>query len=169
MAILNSKLRQPLFIEFMRQRQVSDIKLNEQLLNLISSHVEKIKQLKPTAIVVIPSQTWRQRQSMAEFLARLFDIPVYLNCLKWLKLPEYRQGELLNNDQRRFNVKHNMTANFEQTKPTGNIILFDDYIGSNATMKEAARALIKDAGFTSNIIPLTIAAITWRLGQSGMI
>ncbi len=168
-AILNSKLRQPLFIEFMWQRQVQNIKLNDQLLKLLSSHLEEIKQLKPSAIIVIPSQTWDQRQSTAEFLARLFDIPVYLDCLKWKNIPEHRQGELLNNDQRRFNVKQNMTATFEQIKPTGNIILFDDYIGSNATMKEAARALIKDAGFSGKIIPLTIAAITWRLGQRGMI
>ena len=169
LSILNSKLRQPLFIEFMQQRQNKETNINEHLLRVISNHIEELKQHNPVAIIVLPSQTWQQRQFTAEFIANLLNIQLHIDCLKWLKIPEHRQGELLNNDQRRFNVKQNMTCIFEQSIPTGNIILFDDYIGSNATMKEAARALVKDSNFNGNIIPFTIASITWRLGQSGMV
>jgi len=49
------------------------------------------------------------------------------------------------------------------------VLLLDDYIGSGATIKEAARALRKEAGFKQKIVPFTIAAIKWRLGSTGMV
>lgn len=168
-AVLNSKLRQPLFIEFMKQRQLPDINLNKQLLELIKNDIKILKNNNLVAIVCIPSRTWGQKDFVADFLSQELDIPIITNCLEWLNLPNNRQGELLNNDQRRFNVKENMAAQFKETMPVGNILLVDDYIGSNATMKEAARALVKQAGFRGNIMPFTIASVTWRLGQSGMI
>jgi ATP-dependent DNA helicase RecQ len=51
----------------------------------------------------------------------------------------------------------------------GDILLFDDYIGSGATMREAVRALRNDAKTKATIIPFTIASIRWRLGRRGMI
>jgi ATP-dependent DNA helicase RecQ len=50
---------------------------------------------------------------------------------------------------------------------SGALILFDDYIGSGATVKEAARCLRK--ALDHPLIPLTIAAVKWRLGKPGFI
>jgi predicted amidophosphoribosyltransferase len=47
--------------------------------------------------------------------------------------------------------------------------LLDDYVGSGATISEAARVLRKNANLTQEIIPFTIASIKWKLGQSGMV
>ena len=80
-----------------------------------------------------------------------------------------RQGELLNNDQRRYNVDNKMTVKLQQGMPGGAILLLDDYTGSGATIKEAARVLRKEANKRQEIVPFTIAAIKWRLGSRGMI
>jgi predicted amidophosphoribosyltransferase len=53
------------------------------------------------------------------------------------------------------------------TLPAGALLLFDDYIGSGSTIKEAARALRKATDLP--LIPLTIAAVKWRLGKPGFI
>ena len=89
------------------------------------------------------------------------------DTLVWTEPPASRQGELLNNDQRRENVKGKMTVS--GALPDGAVLLLDDYTGSGATFREAARALRKDAGFTHDIVPLTIARVRWRLGAAGMI
>ena len=51
--------------------------------------------------------------------------------------------------------------------PSGALILLDDYIGSGATIKEAARTLRKS--YHQPLIPLTIATLKWRLGKPGFI
>ncbi|MBS0619890.1 MAG: hypothetical protein JSS61_00315 [Verrucomicrobia bacterium] len=51
--------------------------------------------------------------------------------------------------------------------PSGTLLLLDDYIGSGATMKEAARALRTQTD--QPLIPFTIAAIKWRLGSPGFV
>lgn len=53
------------------------------------------------------------------------------------KLTAFRPGqrkscECQNNDQRRANVSQHMTARFEEPKPSGPIVLFDDYIITRA-------------------------------------
>lgn len=62
-----------------------------------------------------------------------------------------------------------MSAVFRGPKPTGSILLFDDYIGSGATLREAACALKMDAGIKQAIVPFAIASVKWKLGQKGMI
>ena len=52
---------------------------------------------------------------------------------------------------------------------TKTILLLDDYTGSGATLKEAVRALRKEAGFKGSIVPLAIAKVRWRIGAPGMI
>lgn len=170
MAILDAKLRSPLFIEFMKNRQRAAAPINPKLWQLVKTHLMALQlQLACTAIVVVPSRTWGQREEFARLLASELKIPCYLDVLSFRNNPEHRQGECLNNDQRRVNVSQNMTAAFNGNVPTGPIFLFDDYVGSEATLKEAARALKKEAGLKNKIVPFTIAAVKWRLGQQGMV
>ena len=52
--------------------------------------------------------------------------------------------------------------------PEGPILLFDDYIGSGATMREAARAL-RSLNKNITLVPFTIAVVKWRLGAPGFV
>lgn len=170
MAILDSKLRSPLFIEFMKNRQRASAPINPQLWQLVKTHLTALQhQLACTAIIVVPSKTWSQREAFARLLASELKIPCYLDVLNWKNDLEHRQGECLNNDQRRVNVSKNMSATLNGNVPNGSVFLFDDYVGSGATLSEAARALRKEAGLTHKIVPFTIAAVKWRLGQQGMV
>ena len=103
----------------------------------------------------------------ARALAQHLNAPLLSDLLIWQALPEKRQGELLNNDQRHFNVHEKMTVNRSVAVPAGALILFDDYIGSGATIKEAARCLRKTVAHP--LIPVTIASLKWRLGKPGFI
>ena len=87
--------------------------------------------------------------------------------LRWKEIPPKRQGELLNNDQRHHNVHQRMEVIIHVLVPSGSLILFDDYIGSGNTMKEAARALRSGKTIKNEIIPFTIAAVKWHLGKPG--
>jgi len=72
-------------------------------------------------------------------------------------------------DQRYYNVHGKMglgTLPGKQIK--GAIVLFDDYIGTGSTVKEAARVLRKKFD-EPELIPLTIAHLKWRLGKPGFI
>ena len=91
-----------------------------------------------------------------------------MDFLFWQQLPPNRQGELLNNDQRRFNVDKKMSFDRSQQRPSGAILLLDDYIGSGATISEAARAL-RNANIKQEIAPFTIASVKWKFGQAGMV
>ncbi len=169
-SIFDSRLRLPLFIEFMKNRQCVDKCINEKLWALVKTHlIEFLRHIPCTAIVVIPSKTWVQREQFANLLAYELNLPLYLDAISWRQEPAMRQGECLNNDQRQHNVSQHMVATFNHKKPEGSILLFDDYVGSGATLKEAARALIKQAGLRHPIVPFTIANVKWRLGQRGMI
>jgi ATP-dependent DNA helicase RecQ len=109
----------------------------------------------------LPSATWAGREAVIEALG----LPVY-HGLSWSKSPEARQGTLLNNDQRRANVAGCMHAGGDP--PSGDVLLLDDYTGSGATLREAARAL-KAAGHTGRKVPLTVARVRWRLGRPGIV
>ena len=61
------------------------------------------------------------------------------------------------------------SADTTQTIPNKAVILFDDYIGSGATLQEAARALKKEANFQNPMIPVTIAMVKWHLGKPGFV
>lgn len=172
-AILNGTWRSKIFIQFMKERaQLDSTKLgtSEELFQLIKNQLEILtKQHKLSCIIPIPSKTWVARNKVANILAHELAIPVYLETLKWREWPSSRQGELLNNDQRRHNVDKKMMISDIKTIPEGAIILLDDYIGSGATIKEAARALRKEGYFKNTIIPFVIATVKWRLGKRGMI
>jgi ATP-dependent DNA helicase RecQ len=173
MAILDGKLRSLSFIQFMRLRTAKDaikMGLTAELLQLLKSRLKKLAAKYDFAgVIAVPSRTWASRVEIAKLIAAEFNIPSYLNLLAWKRIPAKRQGELLNNDQRRYNVAGKMTINEIPITINGPILLLDDYIGSGATLQEAARVLRKEADFKYQIVPFTIAAVKWRLGQSGMI
>ena len=173
-AILNGKLRSQLFAEFMKQRvrndSIQSLGLSEELLRLMKKHLKILaSRYNFKAIIPIPSRTWVYSKHVATAIAKELNVPVLLDFLFWQKLPANRQGELLNNDQRHFNVDKKMFFDCDKSIPKGAILLLDDYIGSGATISEAARVLRKNANFRYEIIPFTIASVKWRLGQSGMV
>jgi ATP-dependent DNA helicase RecQ len=112
-------------------------------------------------LVPLPSSSWAGRTATIEAV----DLPVW-GGLQWRDAPSVRQGTLLNNDQRRANVHGCMTV--AGPPPTGGLLLLDDYTGSGATLREAARAL-KAAGHEGARVPLTVAQVRWRLGRPGIV
>ena len=172
LSILDSKMRSPLFIRFMRERACcpeGSLGMDEELVELVKQCLKRfIEKEKIEGIVFIPSRTWQARDKVAEFLGDSVGIPVFKDLLEWSEIPPKRQGELLNNDQRRDNVHSRMLGVKKGIQVKGALLLFDDYIGSGSTIKEAARAL-RAAGIDNKIIPLTIAALKWHLGQPGFV
>ncbi len=161
LSLFDSKLRSEMFVRFMKERQHRE-DFDEEIFALCKKH------LKPgtyATVIPVPSSTWRARLSAAHKIAEYLKVPV-LDLLKWREMPEKRQGELLNNDQRAANVHKKMQA--EGILPEGPILLFDDYIGSGATLREAARAL-REIGKKPILIPFTIASVKWKLGAPGFI
>jgi ATP-dependent DNA helicase RecQ len=173
-SILDGQLRQPLFVNFMRQR-TSEQELNAELYELLSGLLGRLKTKYPIKYVVpIPSRTWQQRASTSAFAAGKLGVTVLPDLLSWRELPPNRQGELLNNDQRRDNVNGRM----QMRSPDGllralsendAVLVVDDYIGSGSTMKEAVRVLRAEGSLRAAIVPITIARVRWRLGARGMI
>lgn len=164
LAVLDGARRSPTFVNFMRERKTA-LALEQALSELITQHLQALKaKTKIDAVVLLPSQTWAQRKSVGRIIASLFQVPCYLDLLYWKEVPGNRQGELLNNDQRRDNVKLKMGA---RVLAEQNILLVDDYVGSGATLKEATRALSETR--RKRIYPFTVAKIKWRLGEPGMI
>lgn len=169
-AVLDGKLRSPLFIQFMRGRAEEDASLSTELADLIH-HCFKdlLEHYRFSCIIALPSRTWKNRNNIINSFAKYLNVPAFLDILKWKTTPETRQGELLNNDQRLHNVSMQMAVNSEPRIPNGTILLIDDYIGSGATMNEAVRALQNSLSPDNQIVPFTIAAVKWRLGIRGMI
>lgn len=172
-AVLDGKLRSSLFVQFMRQRGINgevNMGLTDELLMLLKTRLSFIaKKYNFKGVVVLPSRTWGARNEVAKFIANHLGVPLFLDFLIWRELPVKRQGELLNNDQRRYNVSNRMSVNHNVIIPNDSILLLDDYIGSGATFKEAARVLRKEKGFDKEIVPFTIATVKWRLGKPGII
>lgn len=162
-SLLDSKLRSPLFSRFMRARQ-ENTEIDPELLLLLQ---KQLSQIKVSALIPLPSKTWKAREAYAQAISQTLHIPCYPDLLAWKTTPEKRQGELLNNDQRKLNVQH--TLQTTGPLPQGPLLLLDDYTGSGATLREAARALREAGGKNLMLIPLTIAAVKWRLGKSGFI
>ncbi len=173
-SLLNGQLRQPLFVNFMRQRTTQPT-LDPQLLDLLSGLLERLSRKYRFGLVVpIPSRTWQQRESAAAVAAEQLGASTAPQLLSWRELPPGRQGELLNNDQRRENVQGRMTLGssgheLDQLSANEAILLLDDYIGSGATMKEAVRILRTQSDTPAAVVPVTIARIRWKLGARGMI
>lgn len=165
LSLLDGKMRTPLFSRFMRQRTETE-EVDPEIVKLLLKQAETLP--KPIgAIVPIPSKTWKAQLAYTKALADHFGVPCLPDLLMWQNEPEKRQGELLNNDQRHHNVHEKMKVQLFATVPEGALILFDDYIGSAATIREAARCMRKF--YANPFIPLTIAAVKWRLGQPGFI
>ncbi len=157
-ALLDSGRRSPEFVSFMRGRG-SGAPTDAVLERL----ADCARGLGVSAVVPVPSRTWAGRDATARELAERLGVPL-VEALQWTP-PEARQGELLNNDQRRANVSGCMRAG---TVPSGDVLLLDDYTGSGATLREAARAL-QAAGHRGRRVPLVIARVRWRLGRRGMV
>jgi ATP-dependent DNA helicase RecQ len=169
MAVLDGKLRSADYIQFMRER-TSTTGLNNTLLHLTKLCLNGLKEhYRLSCIITIPSRTWGARELVTAILAAHLKIPVLDNVLHWQQSPAARQGELLNNDQRQHNVAAQMRGVAPESLPLGPILLLDDYIGSGATLNEAARALREEAKIPNEIIPFTIAAVKWHIGKRGMI
>ncbi|SCA63128.1 Uncharacterized protein SCG7086_AJ_00210 [Chlamydiales bacterium SCGC AG-110-P3] len=173
-AVLDGTQRSPLFVDFMRRRTSSgseaDLGVSEELMQLLITELRSlIHRSSAGAIIAIPSRTWTARDALLQRLGNEMGIPYSPDYLSWHRQPSARQGELLNNDQRRFNVADRMGVAHGRRVPTGPVILLDDYTGSGATIKEAVRALRQEGRLRQEIIPFTVASVRWRLGSSGMI
>jgi ATP-dependent DNA helicase RecQ len=169
-ALFDSERRSPPFLEFMRRRAGGDGELLDEVLRVLTARLARLKaEHRLEAAVLVPSRTWKQRESTGRFVAAGLGIPLFPDLLQWRSPPEKRQGELLNNDQRRENVAERMAVSGRLPADTRAVVLLDDYTGSGATLKEAVRALRKEAGFEGSIVPLAIAKVRWRIGAPGMI
>lgn len=169
-AVLNAQLRSPIFIEFMKKRTHENISIYSDLMAIINQQLTTLKEKYPiNAVICVPSRTWLNKNVFAQYISHYLGAKLFIEYLYWRTVPQSRQGELLNNDQRRHNVDQHMQHNKQNTIPPGVILLLDDYIGSGATLQEATRVLCKDAKLNNTIVPFTIAAVKWRLGKSGMI
>ena len=173
-SLLDGQMRQPLFVNFMHQR-TAQTELNPELRDMLGAMLDRLrKKFQIKLVVPIPSRTWQQRESTTAFVAAAVGAAALPDLLSWREVPSSRQGELLNNDQRRDNVFGRM----QLVSPGGSlhtlsgqhaVLLLDDYIGSGATIKEAVRALRAEGGVRAAIVPITIARVRWRLGARGMI
>jgi ATP-dependent DNA helicase RecQ len=162
-SLLDSKQRSPLFVRFMKTRQEME-EVDSELMEILTPHLKKGFF---NAIVPLPSTTWKGRDATAKAIGEFLQVPVYTDLLIWKEAHAQRQGTLLNNDQRKLNVHKKMEV--AHTPPDGPILLLDDYTGSGATLREAARAMRTAGGKELILIPLTIATVKWRLGHIGFI
>lgn len=168
-ALLSGEDRSPDFVHFMKARSQDGVQLTPPMVDLLNARLAGLKgEHTFCAIVAAPSRTWVQRRATAEHLAAQLGVP-WLDVLSWRQPPEARQGELLNNDQRRDNVKGKLTSALPALPSERAILLLDDYTGSGATLAEVARTLRKDAAWAGPIVPLVIAKVRWRLGARGMV
>jgi ATP-dependent DNA helicase RecQ len=172
-AVLDGKQRSSDFIHFMKNRalaQSDNLGLTPPLLKLIDKQLELLANAHEFGLVMaIPSRTWAMREQITHYIAKKLQLSANIEGLLWHTLPNARQGQLLNNDQRRENVHNKMAYACVATKPNGAILLIDDYIGSGATLQEAARALRQEGELKNKIIPFVLASVTWCLGRTGMI
>jgi ATP-dependent DNA helicase RecQ len=165
-SVLDGSLRSASFIDFMKHRTQTEYDASPDLLRLLKTSLDTINSEQTiVGVIPLPSNTWASRDRYASWIARVLNLPLF-DVLSWQTMPEARQGELLNNDQRKFNVNKKMVAKAKSI-PSGVILLLDDYIGSGATMKEAARAL--RSTISNTVLPFTIAKIRWRLGKRGFV
>lgn len=167
-SLFDSKLRLPPFRRFMHGRSAIG-EVDEEVLSLLL-HLAASLPASIGAVVPLPSATWKAQGAYAEALASRLGVPLLAGLLSWQEPPKQRQGELLNNDQRHYNVHEKMQAHLPNRMPADALLLFDDYIGSGNTMKEAARCLRKGAKRVSApLVPFTIASVKWRLGKPGFL
>lgn len=167
-ALLDGPMRGPLFADFMRGR-ASGAMPPPRLLELLGRMLEHLREEHTlTGVVTIPSRTWSRRQDVGDWIGERLGVP-HASALRYREPPGARQGHLLNNDQRRDNVRGCLQADASELPESGSLLLVDDYVGSRATLKEAVTALRKQAGWDGEIVPLTLARVRWKLGSVGMV
>lgn len=177
LAALNGEQRSPLFAQFMHARAADEAqgRLAPELEKRIRQVILTLgSRYRFAAVLAVPSRSWQQREATADFAAGLLGVRAFPNLLVWKEMPPARQGELLNNDQRRDNVAGKMGLSGLLIRPGApppqdGILLLDDYTGSGATFKEAVRVLRAEGGFTADIVPFAVARVRWRIGARGMI
>jgi ATP-dependent DNA helicase RecQ len=167
LALLDGEIAGPLFRSFFHGRETAE-SLPPALAELLRRHVRALgEQFAFTAVTAAPSRDWRQREEALQIAAETLGVPALPELLVWREEPRARQSELRNNDQRRENVENTMKLGSGSVR--GEVLLLDDFVGSGATLKEAARVLRKDAKLKAAIVPLTLARVRWKLGSAGRV
>ena len=173
LAVLDSQRRSRDFVDFMRGRAAGDhpalpSALAERLEAAARDLMAGLRGRPVGAVVALPSRSWAQRSTTTQQVAAALGALPVVDGLVWRDPPASRQGELLNNDQRKDNVEGRM-AWVGGPLPEGAVVLLDDYVGSGATVREAARALQKGAKIDAAPVPLAVARVRWRLGRPGIV
>lgn len=167
-ALLDGSMRGRVFADFMRGRTAGQLP-PARLLELLERSLERLREEhRFGCVVTVPSRTWARRQEVGDLIARHLGV-AHVPAIVHARLPEARQGELHNNDQRRDNVKGCFAPDFDVVLPAGAMLLVDDYVGSRATLSEVGTVLRKQLGWEGEIVPLALARVRWKLGAPGMI
>ncbi|MEM9460684.1 MAG: RecQ family ATP-dependent DNA helicase [Myxococcota bacterium] len=172
-ALLDGPMRGRLFAEFMRGRAAGHMP-PVRLVALLERTLDHLsEEYNFGCVVTVPSRTWTRRQEVGDLIARALGVE-HLPLVVYGQPPAARQGQLHNNDQRRDNVRGCFEPNLDYSEPGvrwpgGAMLLVDDYVGSRATLKEVGTVLRKQLGWEDEIVPLVMARVRWKLGQSGMI
>src|SRR3990167_6300082 len=122
LAVLDSKLRSPEFIRFMHARSNQTIMphMTPEFWQLIQDCLNDLR-IHHTfgSVIPLPSRTWYARDEVTKAIADFLNVTLLPEILYWETLPKARQGELLNNDQRQFNVEKQLRAKMTTTIPKG--------------------------------------------------
>lgn len=171
LAIFDGTLRSAAYVDFMRGRAKTP-ELDPRLLELLGLALERLGAVHQFgSVALIPSRTWVTRDRVGAWLAETLGV-TKLELLSYIDddHPPARQGTLVNNDQRRDNVRGCFALGPDIGQiPAGAVLLVDDYIGSRATLREAGDTLRRRAKLDHEIVPLAIARVRWKLGAPGMI
>lgn len=172
LAVLDSQRRSAAFMDFMRGRAAAQrSELSDELVDRLGGAARELADSvggAVAAVVALPSSSWAQREATTRLVAEALDAQPIVDGLVWSAAPESRQGELLNNDQRRQNVDGRMSWRGGPL-PGGAVVLLDDYVGSSATIREAAKTLRRATGLDGPVLPLAVARVRWRLGRPGIV
>jgi ATP-dependent DNA helicase RecQ len=171
LAVLDGELGGPLFGWLMKHREDEGAEgsLPDDLAELILARARELAARHAiVAVVAVPSRRWAQRAAVAERIASALGVPAWLDALVWREPPAELQGNLSNNDQRRQNVDGKLGPGPGVKVASGDLLLLDDLIGSGTTLREAGRALRKEANWKGALVPVVIARVRRRLGAPGL-
>jgi ATP-dependent DNA helicase RecQ len=166
LAALDGELGGPLFGWLMKHREDTSEagRLPAALAALIVRHARELAEHHTiAAVIAVPSQRWAQRAAVTELVATALGVPALPHALFWRDPPDAAQASFSNNDQRRQNVDGRLGV-ASAALPAGDLLILDDLIGSGATLREAGRALRKDARRSGALVPLALARVRRRLG-----
>jgi ATP-dependent DNA helicase RecQ len=172
LALLDGPQRGPSFARFMRGR-TSASELEPRLYELLALALERLRaEHEFGGVVMLPSRTWAQRELVGRWLAERLGVPLLLELVAYRDVEPgpARQGTLVNNDQRKDNVRDAFVLGPQRRSvPRGALLLVDDYVGSSATLREVGQLLRKVAKLDNALVPFAIARVRWKLGSAGMI